>query len=186
MASRIVQYFADKLKSMKEYPITLTKAVYDENGNRLDDKLSEIDNNITGLNSSLSEKVSGFTSDTYEAVTGLAYDATSNKIGLKVGADTVIPFKSGEIIKIASGLSGANSNNVDCTNISGYQNLTNANFFAKATGSTGFHTENSFGGASMSYNSSTGILTVGTFGVQIGGYCSVYIYDVYCCTGEIK
>lgn len=46
------------------------------------------------FNSSLSEKISGFTSDTYEAVTGLAYDATNNKIGLKVGADTVIPFSS--------------------------------------------------------------------------------------------
>lgn len=101
--------------------------------------------------------------------------------------DSFVPFKSGgEIIKIASGLSGANSNNVNCTNISGYQNLTNANFFAKATGSTGFHTESSFGGASMSYNSSTGQLAVGKFGVQIGGYCNVYIYDVYCCTGEIK
>lgn len=40
MASRIVQYFADKLKTIKEYPITLTKAVYDENGERLDDILT--------------------------------------------------------------------------------------------------------------------------------------------------
>ena len=47
------------------------------------------------VNSSLSDKVNGFTSDTYEAVTGLAYDATNNKLGLKVGADTVIPFSSG-------------------------------------------------------------------------------------------
>ena len=94
MASRIVQYFADKLKTVKDYPITLTKAVYDENGNRLDNKLSEIEGDITGLNNSLTDKVSGFSVDTYEAVTGLAYDATNNKLGLKVGADTVIPFSS--------------------------------------------------------------------------------------------
>ena len=57
------------------------------------------------FNSSLSEKVSGFTSDTYEAVTGLAYDATNKKLGLKVGADTVIPFKSGGgLTKIYSGI----------------------------------------------------------------------------------
>ena len=56
MASRIVQYFADKLKSMKEYPITLTKAVYDENGKRLDNKLQEIDNSISDINSNLSQK----------------------------------------------------------------------------------------------------------------------------------
>lgn len=50
--------------------------------------IKELDNN----------KVSGFTQDTYSAVTGLAYDATNNKLGLKVGADTVIPFSSsGEI-----------------------------------------------------------------------------------------
>ena len=53
MASRIVQYFADKLKTVKEYPITLTKAVYDENGNRLDNKLQEIDNSINDVNNSL-------------------------------------------------------------------------------------------------------------------------------------
>ena len=50
MASRIVQYFADKLKTVKEYPITLTKAVYDENGERLDNKLQEIDNSISDVN----------------------------------------------------------------------------------------------------------------------------------------
>lgn len=55
MASRIVQYFADKLKTVKEYPITLTKAVYDENGKRLDNKLQEIDNSINDVNNSLVE-----------------------------------------------------------------------------------------------------------------------------------
>ena len=40
--SRIVQYFQDKLKTIKEYPITLTKAIYDENGNRLDNTLNNI------------------------------------------------------------------------------------------------------------------------------------------------
>lgn len=55
MASRIVQYFADKLKTVKEYPITLTKAVYDENGKRLDNKLQEIDNSISDANSNLTQ-----------------------------------------------------------------------------------------------------------------------------------
>ena len=50
MASRIVQYFADKLRTVKEYPITLTKAVYDENGERLDNKLQDIDNSISDVN----------------------------------------------------------------------------------------------------------------------------------------
>lgn len=43
-------------------------------------------------NKSLSGKVNGFSDGTYAAVTGLAYDATNKKLGLKVGADTVIPF----------------------------------------------------------------------------------------------
>lgn len=47
------------------------------------------------LNESLTAKVDGFTQDTYAAVTGLAYDATNKKLGLKVGADTVIPFSGG-------------------------------------------------------------------------------------------
>lgn len=42
-----------------------------------------------------SSKVSNFTSGNYKAVTGLAYDATNKKLGLKVGADTVIPFSGG-------------------------------------------------------------------------------------------
>lgn len=46
---------------------------------------------VKELNSS---KVSNFTSGNYKAVTGLAYDATNKKLGLKVGADSVIPFKS--------------------------------------------------------------------------------------------
>ena len=46
MASRIVQYFADKLRTVKEYPITLTKAVYDENGKRLDNTIDEINRNL--------------------------------------------------------------------------------------------------------------------------------------------
>lgn len=61
MASRIVQYFADKLRTVKEYPITLTKAVYDENGNRLDNKLQEIDNSISDASSGLSKIQKGVT-----------------------------------------------------------------------------------------------------------------------------
>lgn len=44
--SRIVQYFSDKLKTLKEYPVTLTKAVYDEDGNRLDNTLEGINGKI--------------------------------------------------------------------------------------------------------------------------------------------
>lgn len=50
---------------------------------------------LNAVNQNLTEKVSGFTESTYSAVTGLAYDATSKKLGLKVGADTVIPFSGG-------------------------------------------------------------------------------------------
>lgn len=66
---------------------------------------------LTCLNSSLSEKVSGFTSDTYEAVTGLAYDATNHKIGLKVGADTVIPFSNKVHIKTFRNICSLSSGN---------------------------------------------------------------------------
>lgn len=55
------------------------------------------------VNSSLNSKVSNFTSGNYEAVTGLAYDATNKKLGLKVGADTVIPFSGGEQILTFTG-----------------------------------------------------------------------------------
>ena len=50
---------------------------------------------VKTLNNNLGIKVSGFSESGYSAVTGLAYDATNNKLGLKVGADTVIPFSSG-------------------------------------------------------------------------------------------
>ena len=41
MASRIVQYFKDKLHTIKEYPITVTRAVFDDNGKRLDDIIND-------------------------------------------------------------------------------------------------------------------------------------------------
>lgn len=47
---------------------------------------------LAQINADLTDKVSGFTDTTYSAVTGLAYDNTNKKLGLKVGADTVIPF----------------------------------------------------------------------------------------------
>ena len=50
---------------------------------------------LTWKNESLSGKVDGFTDGDYAAVTGLAYDTTNKKLGLKVGADTVIPFSKG-------------------------------------------------------------------------------------------
>lgn len=90
-------------------------------------KSVKYDNSESGLNStnvqgaideidnSLSDKVNGFTDGTYTAVTGLAYDATNKKLGLKVGADTVIPFSScasgnhtfsaSEVFEIDTGLS---------------------------------------------------------------------------------
>lgn len=58
---------------------------------------------VQELNSSLTDKVSGFTSGNYKSVTGLAYDSTNKKLGLKVGADTVIPFSGGwEEIKVVT------------------------------------------------------------------------------------
>ena len=45
-----------------------------------------------GCKETVDDKVSGFTDTTYSAVTGLAYDNTNKELGVKVGADTVIPF----------------------------------------------------------------------------------------------
>ena len=55
--------------------------------NTTNKKVNEIDSSLKG-------KVGNFTSGNYKAVTGLAYDATNKKLGLKVGADTVIHFSS--------------------------------------------------------------------------------------------
>ena len=52
---KITQYFSDKERSIKEFPITLTKAVYDKNGDRLDDKLKNIDNRIEEIKKSVSK-----------------------------------------------------------------------------------------------------------------------------------
>lgn len=55
------------------------------------------------VNNSLADKVSGFASGNYESVTGLAYDPTNKQLGLKVGADSVIPFSGGwEDIKVVT------------------------------------------------------------------------------------
>jgi len=64
------------------------------------DKFGASDINATNqavnqLNSDLTAKVGNFTSGNYKAVTGLAYDSTNKKLGLKVGADSVIPFSGG-------------------------------------------------------------------------------------------
>lgn len=75
--------------------------------------IKELDNN----------KVSGFTQDTYSAVTGLAYDATNNKLGLKVGADTVIPFSSSGEITLTIPMQ-ANYSDQAKTEISGTLKLT--------------------------------------------------------------
>ena len=61
--------------------------------NDLEERISQANNDLSDrINSGLSGKVNGFANGTYAAVTGLAYDATNKKLGLKVGADTVIPF----------------------------------------------------------------------------------------------
>jgi len=58
---------------------------------------------IDGLNSDLTAKVGNFTSGNYKAVTGLAYDSTNKKLGLKVGADTIIPFSGSGFKELAGG-----------------------------------------------------------------------------------
>lgn len=47
--SDIVQQYSDKARTQEQYPITLEKCVYDDNGNRLD-------NTIQGINDSLFNK----------------------------------------------------------------------------------------------------------------------------------
>lgn len=132
------------------------------------------------LNESLSGKVDGFTDDTYAAVTGLAYDATSKKLGIKVGADTVIPFKKGggKLVQIGSislpDWSGSNSTTIDCTGLEGWESMTDDSFSVVLTGSsihswsTGDVTIDRYGGigASKSYNAATGKLTVSCNGTQ--------------------
>lgn len=59
-----------------------------------------LNNKIDEVNSSLNSKVSNFTSGNYKAVTGLAYDATNKKLGLKVGADSVVPFSNNKVTDI--------------------------------------------------------------------------------------
>ena len=59
MSSRVVQYFSDLLKMNKEYPITITKAIYNENGKRLDDEMLEL---YTSMNA-LSTKISNINTD---------------------------------------------------------------------------------------------------------------------------
>lgn len=77
--------------------------------------------NIGDINASLTEKVSGFSDTTYSAVTGLAYDATNKKLGLKVGADTVIPFSGGLIKAYLVGMKYHQSPRAawDCINTDG-------------------------------------------------------------------
>ena len=82
MASRIVQYFADKLRTVKDYPITLTKAVYDERGKRLDNKLKEINEAVDLLDTKL-EELNG----TLNALNSNLKGATSvlnNEYGVKI------------------------------------------------------------------------------------------------------
>lgn len=55
-------------------------------------KVDEVDGKVVSLSGQINSKVNNFNSGNYKAVTGLAYDSTSKKLGLKVGADTIIPF----------------------------------------------------------------------------------------------
>lgn len=72
------------------YPITLTKAIYDDNNVRLDTKLSSMDKSITDNTSKeeiLERQLAGLT---------FAQDTKGNWGYKPKGADTVIPFKKGE------------------------------------------------------------------------------------------
>ena len=119
------------------------------------------------LNESLSGMVGGFADGDYTAVTGLAYDATNKKLGLKVGADTVIPFSSGkQIVYLGIGTS------FNVTSYSGYESFTSANFIVEQAsvyainnargyvigdGQT-YYVDGTFG-LYKNYNASTGIFT---------------------------
>ena len=156
----------------------------------------------SNLNESLSGKVDGFTEGTYAAVTGLAYDATSKKLGLKVGADAVIPFSKGggKLVKIGNislaQWSGATSTTIDCTKLEGWQSMTNDSFavvlstVSVSSWNTRDLTFSKSGGigASKSYDASTGKLTVSCSGTQTrtyhggGGYSyltTTGAFDVY-------
>ena len=82
-------------------------------------------------NNDLTDKVSGFTETTYSAVTGLAYDSTNKKLGLKVGADTVIPFSGG-----GAKLVGTYSSNAT-VDVSAYGATSASQFLAVITSSSG-------------------------------------------------
>lgn len=58
------------------------------------DSSSGLVKDVADIQSELVDFVKGFTASAYNAVTGLAYDSTTKRLGLKVGADTVIPFSS--------------------------------------------------------------------------------------------
>ena len=119
-------------------------------------------------NNDLSGKVDGFTEGTYTAVTGLAYDATNKKLGIKVGADAVIPFSGGKTVKY---IGQGTSFDIKSLFPDQYQNLTADNFLCEPI-SNGTSAENisphGYEGSwyystysfSKSYNASTGILTV--------------------------
>lgn len=132
--------------------------------NDLEERINQANND---LNDSLSGKVGGFTDGDYTAVTGLAYDATNKKLGLKVGADTVIPFKGGkQVIDLGVGRS------FNITSYPGYESFTNANFIVEQAATPGisnsrgypigdgntYYVDGTFG-LYKNYNASTGILT---------------------------
>lgn len=139
---------------------------------------------LTWKNESLSGKVDGFTDGDYAAVTGLAYDTTNKKLGLKVGADTVIPFSKGggKLVKIGSislpDWSGSNSTTIDCTRLDSWESMTNDSFAVVLTSSS-IHSWSTrdvkidrSGGinAAKSYNASIGKLTVSCSGTQTHTY----------------
>ena len=132
--------------------------------NDLEERINQANND---LNESLSGMVGGFADGDYTAVTGLAYDATNKKLGLKVGADTVIPFKGGkQVIDLGVGTS------FNVTSYPGYESFTNANFIVEQAAAPGisnargyvisdgqtYYVDGTFG-LYKNYNASTGILT---------------------------
>lgn len=88
--------------------------------------------NIGDINASLTEKVAQHSDTTYSAVKGLGYDATGKKLGLVVsqgGADTVIPFSGGGIVK-----SGIASQNI-------YYSSTRVGMYFNSDGTCGLSTD---------------------------------------------
>lgn len=131
--------------------------------------INETNGAVNQLNTDLTDKVSGFTDTTYSAVTGLAYDRTNKKLGLKVGADTVIPFSGG------AKLVGTYTDNATI-NVSSYGATSVNQFVCAFTGSSKEVTNggNSFEGSGAVYGWAKSIFTPPSLRLD-GNYLSLTI-----------